>query len=110
MNSDHGAPVEPRSRNSSTNSCIRRDSSSYSSGVSRSPILVLSTFSNPIRAASCTNVSTSVLRPSRGFSESPMLRVHDFPVDRYGTSRAPRVPRRSCSATRNPVRTSRRTW
>ena len=49
-------------------------------------------------------------RRSRGSSDSPMLRVQDFPVDRYGTSRAPRVPRRSSSATRNPVRTSRRTW
>jgi len=99
-----------RSRHSSISSYSRCVSSSCSPGVSRSPSRVPSTFSKPTRAASCTNASTSVLAASRGSSNSPMLRVQDFPVDRYGTSRAPRVPRRSSSATRNPVRTSRRTW
>src|SRR5262249_13495754 len=36
--------------------------------------------------------------------------VQDLPVARYGTSRAPRAPRRSGCGARNPVATSRRTW
>ena len=39
-----------------------------------------------------------------------ILAVHDRPVARYGTSRAPCAPARSGSATRNPVCTSVRTW